>query len=132
MFARHLIAAAALGCAILGANSALAQHVVVEPGPVSACVQPELGLRETRDGQLIQHWALRTPRSLGECGCRSAVMSYSTRAATSDGDEVLLQQGIINTLASSTSAITLSADADMAKKLAKNSLILSLSCAPSR
>ena len=130
---RHKPVPAAMLLAIpLLSVSAQAQEVVLDASPLSACLAPELGVREVRDGQLLQHWSLPRGQAVGACGCHSALIRYRARAVGEEGDDVILQQGLINTLDTRTTAITLASDARLAKRLATKGLLIALSCAPSR
>ncbi len=115
----------------LSAGLAQAQTVTLD-NPLDACVAPQLGVRQTSEGMLLQPWRLDARKPVAECGCKSALLRYEARAVTDDGDEVVLQSGLVNSRNAGVAALTLASDAQLARGLATRGLVLSLGCAPPR
>lgn len=117
---------AALLAAALCVPAAQAAGSVKVENALAACVDVRPGLRSTADGQLLLRADLEVKQSIGRCGCKSAIATYSSEVVMEGGYRSFLQRGNLRVRESGARTLTLASDAGLA---GERGVVLSLGCA---
>jgi len=117
---------AALLAAALCVPAAQAAGPVTVENALAACVDVRPGLRSTADGQLLLRADLQLKQSIGRCGCKSAIATYTSQAVLEGGHRSFLQRGSLRVRESGARTLTLASDAGLA---GEGGIVLSLGCA---
>lgn len=117
--------AAALAAALWGPAVYAAGSITLE-NALAACVDVRPGMRTTTDGQVLMQAGLDVKQSIGRCGCKSAIATYTSRVELDGGQRSFLQSGSLRVKQSGTHTLTLASDE---KLVGDGNVVLSLGCA---
>ncbi|WP_254926217.1 DUF2195 family protein [Bordetella genomosp. 11] len=125
----NTLLALAAGAAMLafGGTPARAAGAVTVENSLRACVAIQPGTRTVEHGVLLQGVALDVRKPIGECGCKSAIASYTSRVVLDNDSRVLLLAGRLNAGKSGQRTLPLASDATLA---GDRPIALSFECAP--
>lgn len=110
-----LCASASQASGAIRLDNALAQCVDLRPGP-----------RTTSEGQVLLQAQLDVKQSIGHCGCKSAIATYTAQVELEGGQQGFLQSGSLRIRESGARTLTLASDA---KLVGDRAVVLSLGCA---
>ncbi|MBO9356838.1 DUF2195 family protein [Bordetella petrii] len=122
---KFLRLAAVLAAALCGLAARASGSVEVE-NALAACVDVRPGMRATTDGQVLLQAGLDVKQSIGRCGCKSAIATYTSQVELDGGQRGFLQSGSLHVKQSGTRTLTLASDE---KLVGDRSMVLSLGCA---
>ena len=117
---------AALLAAVLCGTAAHAAGSVKLENALAACVDVRPGMRTTTDGQVLMQAGLDVKQSIGRCGCKSAIATYTSRVELDGGQRSFLQSGSLRIKQSGSHTLTLASDEQLA---GDGNVVLSLGCA---
>ncbi|HTK02728.1 MAG TPA: DUF2195 family protein [Bordetella sp.] len=123
-----LAAAIAGALAIVAAPAHAAGGVTLE-NRLQACVAIQPDMRTVEHGVALQGVTLDVRKPIGECGCKSAIMSYASQVVLAGGARSPLQQGQLNAAGSGPRTVVLASDTTL---VADRPLTLTFECAPAR
>lgn len=119
-----VLAAACLGALAAPAPAHAAGALTVE-NPLQECVAARPGLRGVEHGILLQQITLDVRKPIGECGCKSAVMSYVSWIVLDGKHRTPLLQGRIGVRQPGPRTLPLASDATL---IGDRALVLSFDC----
>lgn len=119
------LAAALLATALCSPAAQAAGSIKLE-NALAACVAVSPGMRTTTDGQVLIQAGLDVKQSIGRCGCKSAIATYTSRVELDDGQRGFLQSGALRIKQSGTHTLTLASDEAL---VGDRDVVLSLGCA---
>ncbi|SAI69887.1 Uncharacterized protein conserved in bacteria [Bordetella ansorpii] len=131
MAVEHVMARLAGAC--LPALLALAPAASQAAGPVDVkndlaqCVQVRPGLRSVENGLVLQQLTLQVGKSIGQCGCKSALASYRATVKLDGGTQSFTQSGVFPVMKSGTRMLPLASDPQV---VGDRAMEVTLSCAP--
>ncbi|MBV7483534.1 DUF2195 family protein [Bordetella sp. BOR01] len=117
--------AAVLAAALCGAAAHASGSIKLE-NALAACVDVQPGMRATTDGQVLLQAGLQVKQSIGSCGCKSAIATYTSRVELEGGHRSFLQSGALRVKQSGSHTLTLASDE---KLVGDRDVVLSLGCA---
>jgi len=114
-----------LTAALYGTTAHAAGSVKFE-NALKACVDIKSGSPSTANGQLVLPTTMDVKQIIAECGCKSAVASYTSQVQR-NGYLSLLQSGTFSLWQSGTHTLTLASDSEL---VGDSGIVLTLGCAP--
>lgn len=124
---------ARLAAACLPALLAAAPAASQAAGPVdirndlAQCVQVQPGLRSIENGLVLQQLTLQVDKSIGQCGCKSALAAYRATVTLDGGTQSFTQSGVFPIMKSGTRVLPLASDPQV---VGDRAMAMTLSCAP--
>lgn len=121
-----------LMAAALAAAATLAGVAVQAAGPIDVdnalaqCVALKPSAQTTVDQQLMAQVQLNVMKPIGECGCKSAIATYTSEVVLEGGHRSFLQQGAVLVKSSATQTWTLASSVQL---VGDRELVLALACA---
>ncbi|MCD0505840.1 DUF2195 family protein [Bordetella petrii] len=109
-----------------GAAAAQAAGAVKVENALAQCVAVQPGMRTVTDGQLLLQADLEVKQSIGRCGCKSAIATYTSRVELEGQHRSFLQSGSIAIKQSGSRTLTLASDDQL---VGDRTVVLSLGCA---
>ncbi|HYG42193.1 MAG TPA: DUF2195 family protein [Bordetella sp.] len=117
---------AAVLAAVLCGTAAHAAGSIKLENALAACVDVRPGMRTTTDGQVLLQAGLDLKQSIGRCGCKSAIATYTSQVELDGGHRSFLQSGALRVKQSGPHTLTLASDE---KLVGDRNVVLSLGCA---
>gem|GEM_PF-383324 len=114
-----------LAAALTGTAAQAAGPIKVE-NALAQCVALQPGVRTTAGQQVLTEATLTVKKSIGECGCKSAIATYTSQVEMEGGYRSFLQRGALLVKESGVQPLTLASSAQL---LGDRGLVLSLACA---
>lgn len=125
-FMRKRIACAVFSLALIN-GPALANDISVNIGnELSACVAIHIKNTSIYDNMVLADTVFQLRKSIGECGCRSALVSYDSITSVNTAQQVL-QNGLIGITRSGSKTLVLASEQTL---IADKQMQLRLRCAP--
>ncbi|HLU03599.1 MAG TPA: DUF2195 family protein [Advenella sp.] len=123
---RKRIACAVLSLALIN-GPALANDIALNIGnELSACVAIHIKNTSIYDNMVLADTVFQLRKSIGECGCRSALVSYDSITSVNTAQQVL-QNGLIGITRSGSKTLVLASEQTL---IADKQMQLRLRCAP--
>ncbi|WP_260986118.1 DUF2195 family protein [Bordetella genomosp. 13] len=122
-----------LAAASLPALLALAPAASQAAGPVNIknalaeCVQVAPGVRSAEHNLVLQQLTLQVGKSIGQCGCKSALASYRATVKLDGGTQSFTQSGVFPIMKSGERTLVLASDPQV---VGDRAMEVTLSCAP--
>ena len=117
---------AVLLAAALGAPAVHAAGAIKIENSLAQCVDLQPGVRTTTAQQEVTQATLNVKQSIAECGCKSAIATYTSQVEMEGGYRSFLQRGALLIKASGVQPLTLASSAQL---LGDRDVVLSLGCA---
>ncbi|GAB3092049.1 DUF2195 family protein [Bordetella muralis] len=114
-----------LAAALTGTAAQAAGPIKVE-NALAQCVALQPGVRTTTGQQVVTEATLTVKKSIGECGCKSAIATYTSQVEMEGGYRSFLQRGALLVKESGVQPLTLASSAQL---LGDRGVVLSLACA---
>jgi len=112
---------------VLTQGSALAHSVPVRiNNALSSCVSIHITDTTVRDNMVLANTAFRVRKPISECGCRSALVGYSSATSVNTAEQVL-QNGLLAVSRSGNKKLVLASEQAL---IADRQLQLQFQCAP--
>src|SRR3546814_12391262 len=105
-FPRPAAVLAAMACA---ATAHASGSLKVE-NALAGCVDVRPGMRATTDGQVLLQAGLDVKQSIGACGCKSAIATYTSQVELDGGHRGFLQSGALRIKQSGAHHLQLASD----------------------
>jgi len=122
---KALCLVAVLAATLCGTAAQAAGSIKVE-NALSQCVELQPGVRTTTDQQVVTQAHLNVKKSIGECGCKSAIATYTSKVEMEGGYQSFLQRGALLIKKSGVQSLTLASSEQL---LGDRGVVLSLGCA---
>jgi hypothetical protein len=119
-----VLAAACLGALAAWTPAHAAGALTVE-NPLQECMAARTGLRSVEHGISLQHITLDVKKPIGDCGCKSAVVSYVSWIVLEGAHRTPLLQGRLGVRQSGPRTLPLASDATL---IGDRPLVLSFDC----
>lgn len=122
----------ALYAAVTLMVTTLCSTTVQAAGPIqienalAQCVTLQPGARVAADQQVVTQARVDVKKSIAECGCKSAIATYTSEVVLDGDHRSFLQRGAIVIKASGPQSLTLASSAQL---LGERPVVLSLACA---
>lgn len=113
-----------LATAVCGPLAQAAGSIKVE-NALAQCVELQPGVRSTTAQAVLLQANVNVKKSIGECGCKSAIAQYTSKVEM-DGYRSFLQSGAVALRESGPQTLTLTSSAQL---LGDRGVVLSLGCA---
>src|SRR5690606_1152442 len=124
--ANSLLRRAAALAAGLCASTGHAAGAVKVDNALAQCVTLRPGMRAITNGQVILQARFNVTQSIGRCGCKSAIATYTSHVELAGAQRSFLQSGSLRVTESGARTLTLASDEQLA---GDGSVVVSLGCA---
>ena len=111
--------------AALCGPAAQAGGLIKVDNALAHCVELRPGVRTTTAQQVMLQVDLNVKKSIGECGCKSAISAYTSEVQMEEGHRSFLQRGALTIQRSGVKTLTLASDEQLVRD---RGIVLSLSC----
>lgn len=105
--------------------AAQASGLIEVDNALAQCVELRPGVRTTTAQQVMLEVDLDVKKSIGECGCKSAISTYTSEVQMQAGHRSFLQHGVLAIQHSGVRTLTLASDEQL---LGDRGIVLSLGC----
>ncbi len=124
--ANSVLRRAAVLAAGLCASAGHAAGAIKVDNTLAQCVTLDPGMRATTDGQVLLQARFNVRQSIGHCGCKSAIATYTSQVELAGAQRSFLQSGSLRLKESGVRTLTLASDEQL---VGEGSVVVSLGCA---